>query len=112
MEDIEQRVLAVCNDRDHGSRWIVREAVSIMHDLTSDTTSSAEELMQRLHIMAQKLEQAHPAMAALAGAVRRILKTPGGPAEIATEASRLLQEIDHATEHIAAYARPILQEHS
>lgn len=109
MEDIEQRVLAVCNDRDHGSRWIVREAVSIMHDLTSDTTSSAEELMQRLHIMAQKLEQAHPAMAALAGAVRRILKTPGGPAEIATEASRLLQEIDHATEHIAAYARPILQ---
>jgi translation initiation factor 2B subunit (eIF-2B alpha/beta/delta family) len=109
MEDIEQRVLAVCNDRDHGSRWIVREAVSIMHDLTSDTTSSAEESMQRLHIMAQKLEQAHPAMAALAGAVRRILKTPGGPAEIATEASRLLQEIDHATEHIAAYARPILQ---
>jgi len=109
MEDIEQRVLAVCNDRDHGSRWIVREAVSIMHDLTSDTTSSAEESMQRLHIMAQKLEQAHPAMAALAGAVRRILKTPGGPAEIATEASRLLQEIDHATEYIAAYACPILR---
>ncbi len=109
MEDIEQRVLAVCHDRDHGSRWIVREAVSIMHDLTSDTTSPAEESMQRLHITAQKLEQAHPAMAALARAVRRILKTPGGPAEITTETSRLLQEIDQATEHIAAYARPMLK---
>ena len=109
MEDIEQRVLAVYNDRDHGSRWIVREAVSIMHDLTSDTTSPAEESMQRLHITAQKLEQAHPAMAALARAVGRILNTPGGPAEIATETSRLLQEIDQATEHIAAYARPMLK---
>src|SRR6266487_4411573 len=74
MEDIEQRVLAVCHDRDHGSRWIVREAVSIMHDLTSDTTSPAEESMQRLHITAQKMEQAHPAMAALARAVRPMLK--------------------------------------
>src|SRR5207247_8928403 len=98
MEDIEQRVLAVCHDRDHGSRWFVREAVSIMHDLTSDTTCPAEESMQRLHITAQKLEQAHAAMAALARAVRRILKTRGGPAEIATETSRFLQYIAPPTE--------------
>lgn len=108
MESIEQRVLAVCNDRDHGSRWIVREAASILYDLASDTTPPVEESLQRLRATARQLAQAHPAMAALAGAVRRILNAPASPVEIATEASRLLQEIDHATEHIAAYARPVL----
>ena len=108
MQDIEHRVLAVCNDRDHGSRWIVREAVSILRDLASDTTSPAEESLHRLRATAQQLAQAHPAMAALAGAVRRILNAPASPAEIAIEASRLLQEIDHATERIAAYAHPVL----
>jgi ribose 1,5-bisphosphate isomerase len=109
MEEIEQRLETVCNDRDHGSRWIVREAVSIMYDLASDTTSSIGETMQHLHLAAQKLVQAHPAMAALAGAVRRLEETPGGPTEIATVASGLLQEIDHATEHITSYARPLLR---
>ena len=108
MESIEHRVLAVCNDRDHGSRWIVREAVSILRDLASDTTSPAEESLHRLRATAQQLAQAHPAMAALAGAVRRILNTPASSAEIAIEASRLLQEIDHATERIATYAHPVL----
>jgi translation initiation factor 2B subunit (eIF-2B alpha/beta/delta family) len=109
MKEIEQRLATVCNDRDHGSRWIVREAVSIMYDLASDTTSSSGETMQHLHLTAQKLVQAHPAMAALAGAVRRLEEIAGGPTEIATVASGLLQEIDHATEHITTYARPMLR---
>ncbi len=109
MEEIEQRLAAVCNDRDHGSRWIVREAVSIMYDLASDTTSSIDDTMQLLHNTAQKLVQAHPAMAALAGAVRRLEETSESPTDIATKASGLLQEIDHATEHITAYARLLLR---
>jgi ribose 1,5-bisphosphate isomerase len=109
MEEIEQRLAAVCNDRDHGSRWVVREAVSIMYDLASDTTSPIGDTMQRLHNTAQKLVQSHPAMAALAGAVRRLEETSESPTDIATKASGLLQEIDHATEHITAYARPLLR---
>jgi ribose 1,5-bisphosphate isomerase len=109
MEEIEQRLETVCNDRDHGSRWIVREAVSIMYDLASDTTSSSGETMQHLHLTAQKLVQAHPAMAALAGAVRRLEEIAGSPTEIATVAAGLLQEIDHATENITTYARPMLR---
>jgi ribose 1,5-bisphosphate isomerase len=109
MQDREQRLITICNDRDHGSRWIVREAVSIMFEIASDTTFSTVESMQRMHITGQKLIEAHPAMAALDGAIRRILKTPGDATEMAVEAARLLQEVDHATEHIAAFAHPLLK---
>jgi translation initiation factor 2B subunit (eIF-2B alpha/beta/delta family) len=107
MENIEQRLLAVCNDRDHGSHWIVRAAISILYDIA--TESSSDESMQRLHMAARKLEQSHPAMAALVGATRRILNTPGGLSEKAASAARLLEEVDHAAEHIAANARPLLK---
>ncbi|GAC1388218.1 MAG: hypothetical protein NVSMB33_17830 [Ktedonobacteraceae bacterium] len=29
MQHIEQRIANVCNDHEHGSRWLLREAVSI-----------------------------------------------------------------------------------
>ena len=108
MDSIEERLLTVCNDRDHGSHWIVREAISILYDLATEKTSSPEESMQRLYDAAQKLVRSHPAMAALAGATKRILDTPGGLSEIAASAARLLEEVDSATEHIVAYARPVL----
>src|SRR3989440_4587231 len=107
MESIEQRLLTVCNDRDHGSHWIVRAAISILYDIA--TESSSDESMQRLQMAARKLEQSHPAMAALVGAARRILNTPGGLSKKAAEAARLLEEVDHAAEHIAANARPLLK---
>jgi len=109
MESLEQRLLTVCNDRDHGSHWIVREAISILYDLATETASSSDESMQRLHRAARKLEQSHPAMAALSGATRRILNTPGGLSEKAAEAARLLEEVDHAADHIAAHAQSLLK---
>src|SRR5437762_13095816 len=109
MDSIEERLLTVCNDRDHGSHWIVREAISILYDLATAKTSSPEESMQRLYDAAQKLVRSHPAMAALAGATKRILDTPGGLSEIAASAARLLEEVDSAMEHIAEYACPVLQ---
>jgi len=108
MEHIEERIAQVCNDREHGSRWLVREAILILHELAIDTTLSPDESMRRLHTSAQELAQARPAMAALAGAVRRILSVPGGLSATAQEASRLLEEYDHAAERIVEFARPFL----
>src|SRR5437016_13068394 len=103
MESIEERLLTVCNDRDHGSHWIVREAISILYDIATEKTSSPEESMQRLYDAAQKLVRSHPAMAALAGVTKRILETPEGLSEIAASAARLHEEVVSATEHIAVF---------
>jgi len=109
MESIEQRIEKVSNDREHGSRWLVRETISILYDLATDTTLSPDKAMQRLRRSAHKLAQARPAMAAIAGAVGRILSAPGGLSAIANRAARLLEDYDHATEHIAEFARPLLK---
>jgi translation initiation factor 2B subunit (eIF-2B alpha/beta/delta family) len=47
-------------------------------------------------------------MAALAGAVGRILSVDGGLADMAQAATRLLHEYDAAIEHIVQFARPLL----
>src|SRR5258708_12242321 len=73
MATIEQRIEAVRTDRTHGSRWLAREAVSILYDLATDATLTPAEAEQRLHRAAQKLSQARPAMPAVAGAVHPIL---------------------------------------
>src|SRR5579863_2817012 len=38
MENIEQRIARVRDDREHGSRWLVGEAIALLADLASDTT--------------------------------------------------------------------------
>src|SRR5437660_8135752 len=98
MESIEQRIEKVSNDREHGSRWLVRETISILYDLASDTTLSPDQSIQRLQAAAQKLARARPAMAAIAGAVGRILNASGGLPGMAQEAARLREDYDHATE--------------
>ncbi len=108
MEDIEQRIEQVRNDREHGSRWLVRESVLIMHDLAQDTSSSQDERMKRLYAVARQLAHARPSMAALSSAVGRILNVQGGPDAVAQEAEHLLQEYDTATTQIATHAKPFL----
>src|SRR5207237_9996492 len=108
MESIEQRIARVSNDREHGSRWLVRETISILYDLAIDTSLPADQAMQHFRASAEQLAQARPAMAALAGAVGRILNAPGGLEGMAREAARLREDYEHATERIAAFARPIL----
>jgi translation initiation factor 2B subunit (eIF-2B alpha/beta/delta family) len=106
MTDITQRIEQVRNDREHGSRWLVRETLLILRDLAYATNGSSNE--QDVYEAGRTLSQARPSMAALASAVGHVLTAQGGPAAMAREAERLLHEYDTATTRIAAYAKPLL----
>src|SRR6266567_275438 len=109
MENTEQRIEAIRNDRTHGSRWLAREAVSILYDLATDTTLPPDVAQQRVRNAAQKLSSARPAMAAVAGAVQRVLHVQGSLADIAQAAAQLMEDIDTAPTRILSYARPLLK---
>lgn len=108
METQNERIAMIRNDRDHGSRWLVRETISLLYDIAREPASSPEEHLQQLRRAGDELANAWPAMAALAGAVRRILNAPGGLEDMISEAAKLLNELDSAIEHITGYARPFL----
>jgi len=108
MDNLEQRIALVRNDKDHGSSWLAQQAISILHDLAADETSPAAERMQQVRNAALTLAHARPAMAALAVVVGRILSAPGGLPGMAQEAAYLLEEYDSAIERIATYACPLL----
>lgn len=94
METPEKRITIIRNDREHGSRWLVRETISILYDIATQPTSSPVENLQQLQRAGKELANARPAMAALAGAVRRILNAPGGLEGAVHEAAKLLREYD------------------
>ncbi len=108
MESFEQRIEALRNDRTHGSRWLAHEAVSILYYLATDTTIAPAEAERRLRNATQQLSEARPAMAAVAGAVRRVLNAQGDLAEKARAASQLLKDLDTAPQRMLAFARPLL----
>ncbi len=108
MENIEQRITQVCNDREHGSRWLVREAVLILRDVAQSPQTSQDALMQLLFHYARRIAQSRPAMAALASAVSRVVCVQGGPEAIVREAQQLLAGYDTAIEQIATHAQPLL----
>ena len=96
MDNIEQRVATIVNDREHGSRWLVREAMVLLRDIASSSASSPQETMQQLQMAGKRLAQSRPAMAALAGAVGRILHAANEPDGIARKASEMLDDYDTA----------------
>ena len=108
METQNERIAMIRNDREHGSRWLVRETISLLYDIATQPNSSPEENVQQLQRAGNELANARPAMAALAGAVRRILNAPGGLEGMIREAAKLLNELDSAIEHITSYAMPFL----
>ncbi len=108
MENIEQRISTIRNDREHGSRWLVRQSILLLQDIALGHMGSQDEQMRLLYTSAQQLAQARPAMAAISSAVGQIMGVQGGPAAIAQAAARLLEEYDTATERIASYAKPYL----
>jgi ribose 1,5-bisphosphate isomerase len=108
MDNLEQRIAQVRNDREHGSRWLVREAISILHDLATESGLPDDEHLKQVRKAGIELAHARPSMAALGVAVGRVLNAQDGLEGIAHEASRLLEEYDHAVEQITAYARPLL----
>lgn len=107
--EIEQRIEQVRNDREHGSRWLVRETIAILRDIAMNEAMTPDERLQELQRAGVELAQARPAMAAIGGAVARILNAPGGLAGMAQEASDLLAAYDSAPERIASFACPVLQ---
>jgi translation initiation factor 2B subunit (eIF-2B alpha/beta/delta family) len=109
MDEIQQRIAQVRNDREHGSRWLVRETIAILRDIATNEAMAPDERLQELHRAGVELAQARPAMAAIGGVVARILNAPGGLAGMAREASELLTAYDSAPERIANAARPLLR---
>lgn len=108
METQNERIAMIRNDREHGSRWLVRETISLLYDIAREPATSPEEQLQQLRRAGDELARARPAMAALAGAVRRILNAPGGLEGMTNEAAKLLSELDSAVERITGHARPFL----
>lgn len=104
METIEQRIALIRDDREHGSRWLVREAIMLLHDMA--TMPDAQ--LERIRHVGQELAHARPAMAALAGAVGRILHTADDQDSVAHAAAQLLEEYAVAVERITDHARPLL----
>ena len=108
IENLEERITMIRNDREHGSRWLVHETISLLYDVATRPNYSPEERLRQLEHAGKELALARPAMAALAGAVRHILNASGGLEGMALEAAKLLTEYDSAIERITGYARPLL----
>ena len=108
MERFEQRIAQVREDREHGSRWLVRQAITILRDLAISEGAAPDARLWRLRQAGNELASARPAMFALAGAVIRILGSSDNPDEIARAAEQLLHEYDTAVERITKYTRPLL----
>ena len=108
MERFEQRIAQVREDREHGSRWLVRQAITILRDIATSANIAPDERLPLLRQAGNELAQARPAMFALAGAVIRILGSADNPAEIARAAEQLLHEYDTAIGRITEYTRPLL----
>jgi translation initiation factor 2B subunit (eIF-2B alpha/beta/delta family) len=109
MEDLTQRIARVRDDREHGSRWLVRQTMVLLHDLATEAGVTPEERLQRVRKAGHELAQARPAMAALAGAVRRILAAQDSPDGMARTAAQLLYDYDQAISRITGFAQPYLQ---
>jgi ribose 1,5-bisphosphate isomerase len=107
-ESINQRIADVREDREHGSRWLVRNAIMIIRDLATFDLASQDEHMRQLYTAARELASARPAMAALASAMGQLLAMADNPTIVHQRATRLLEEYDAAVEHIARHARPYL----
>ena len=108
MEHFEQRITMVREDREHGSRWLVHEAITILYDIATSTTYPQGERLRILRQAGTELAKARPAMFALAGAVIRILGSSKNPDEIALTAEQLLLAYDTAIDRIIEQARPLL----
>ena len=109
MNDLTQRIASIRDDREHGSRWLVRQTITLLRDLATQSELSPEERLQRVRQAGRELAHARPAMAALAGAVGRILAASGGTDGMARAAGQLLQEYDQAVARITGFARPLLR---
>ena len=112
MDTIDQRIEQTINDREHGSRWLVKAAIEILRDLAQMQELPEQERMKQLLANARKIARARPAMAALSSAVSQVLDVEDsvkGLQEVADKAQHLLDIYASANGQIAAHARALLR---
>lgn len=109
MDDLTQRIARIRDDREHGSRWLVRQTMMLLRDLANEDAFSPDERLSRTRQAGHELARARPAMAALAGAVGRILAASDDATGLASAAEQLLREYDQAIARITDFARPLLR---
>lgn len=111
MQNIQQRIDSIRNDREHGSRWLVRETMMLLREMATAADVSKEEV----RAAGKQLAQARPSMAAIAGAVWRILAAQDavdaqeGKEGMAHKAEQMLTEFELSLERIITFARPLLK---
>jgi ribose 1,5-bisphosphate isomerase len=111
MREFDARIAQIRDDREHGSRWLVRETILLLRDLASQllhSTFSPHQQTELLLTTARELASMRPAMAALSGAAGRIVAPRPEPAAVMQAATEMLQIYDTATEQIARAAQPYL----
>lgn len=109
MDDLTQRIASVRDDTEHGSRWLARHTIILLRDLATEAGVAPEQRLQRVRQAGHELATARPAMAALAGAVGRILAASPDPDEMARIAVQLLQNYEQAISRITNVAHPYLK---
>lgn len=112
MQQFFARAEQIVGDRDHGSRWLVREAVLLLRQLAMEEAADYQKQMETLFAVGRRLAFARPAMSALPSAVSRVLCSTHGPetdiAVIAQKATGFLEAYDAAIGRIVEHVRPAL----
>lgn len=108
MEILNKRIEQIVNDHDHGSRWLVKEALELLRDLSLMQELSEKERLHLLLSSGRRIITARPAMGALSSAVCQVLNVDGGVQAMAQKAQEVLERSLHATVQITEHARSLL----
>jgi ribose 1,5-bisphosphate isomerase len=116
---LEERIEELRQNREHGGNWMARRAIEALVETAREDAANSEELQDALTAAGRRLAQSRPSVAAIAGAVGRLLAPVAAwvelePAEFRRrfeqEAQALLDARDRAPAAIAIQLRDRLQE--
>lgn len=108
MENVDERLNLIRNDRDHGSRWLVNETIALLADLAASVSGAGDVGMPRVREIARQLAEARPAMAALGGAVARIMHDARSPQDVVRQAELVRAAYEQAPTRIAEHAQVLI----
>lgn len=116
---LAERVEELRTSRTHGGSWLARRAVETLAELAAEDAGTSDELVERLIAAGRELAASRPGVAAVAGAVGRLLAAADGqrhlpPDElrrlVEEEARGLIDARDRAARAIAIQLRPRLDD--
>ena len=116
---LEERIEELRQNREHGGSWMARRAIEALVETARAEAASGEQLLDALTAAGRRLAQCRPSVAAIAGAVGRLLASAAAWAELEPaefrhrleqEAQALLDAHDRAPAAIAIQLRDRLQE--